>query len=442
MVLETSIPSIVKRMETEQRPQAFYIASPLRVYTLEANPDGTTHRQWHRLEPHQMILFDKLVNTEYTPTEADDLTDDDYTYAWWLCFAKELMNRHEYAMKCILLQHQACYLPCSSTDEVNLIPVGQRGSSNANKLQVIQNLIEQFPLPVNVKLAQLPGSYAYKDFPGHIQLLGSRAEEMAICASLSSTHLAAIPVSTPLKFVVASLPPSSSSPQIQQILSGCGIFRKSFDMQIRRILTLTDQNTTSQRRSRSRYPKIQEAIDQQLRSFKRSNSVDQNTTNPKHSPSAATTDEGYRSGSAAAKRRNYHRQSRAASEVKDPLSRSIDQFSPCFCLTRTVKELPTHRHVKAHLRPMKIGHTIPLLIRRQQRKNRRHHRHRRHQRCRRSLRISPIRIDHLPTIATVISLMPSNMPGQTVRFWWMQATNYFLPYHPIADLRDRFLFDK
>lgn len=322
---ETSIPSIVKRMETEQRSQAFYIASPLRVYSLEANPDGTTHRQWHRLEPHQMILFDKLVNTEYTPTEADDLTDDDYTYAWWLCFAKELLNRHEYALKCIVLQQQACYLPCSSTDEVNLIPIGQRGSSNTNKLQAIENLIEQFPLPVNVKLTQLPGSYAYQDFPGNIQLLGSRAEELAICASLSSTHLAAIPVSTPLKFVVAPLSPSSSSPQIQQILSACGIFRKSFDMQIRRILTLTDQNTTSQQRSRSRYPKIQEAIDQQLRSYKRSNSVDQSTTKPKHSPSAATTDEGYRSSSAAAKRKNYHRQSQAASEVRDS-SDSINQL--------------------------------------------------------------------------------------------------------------------
>ena len=424
-------------METDQRPQAFYVASPLRVYTLETNAEGNTNRRWHQIEAHQMILFDKLVQTEYTPMEEDSLTDDDYSYSWWLCFAKQLLNRTEYALKCILQQQQqqTCYLPCSSTDPVNLIPIGQRGSNNVNKLQAIHNLIEQFPLPVNVKLAQMPGSYAYQDFPGQIKLLGSRAEELAICASLSSTHLAAIPLSTPMKFVVAPL--SSSSPQIQQILATCHIFKQSFDMQIRRILLFNDQNTASHR-SRSRYPKIQEAIDQQLKSYKRSYSVEQRTNIPKDSLSAATTDEGYRSNSAAAKRRNYNRQSRAASQVGDS---SFSRFM-FFVSNRTVTVIRMHRPVNERPRPMKIRDTIRLFIRWQRRKNHRHHHHHRRRHFRRNHLIFPIQIAQLATILTVISLMPSNKPRLTGRFSCIPATSYFWLYHPIVDSHDLFLTKK
>jgi hypothetical protein len=148
-------------MQIDHRPQAFYIASPMRVYTVEPNATGVLNRVWHQIETHQMILFDKLVHVQYTPTINDDLTDDDYDFSWWVCFGKHILPRNEYALKCILTQQQICYVPCSSTDELNLIPVGQRGSNNVNKLQMIHNLIEQFPLPMNIKLSQLPGLFFF-----------------------------------------------------------------------------------------------------------------------------------------------------------------------------------------------------------------------------------------------------------------------------------------
>ena len=144
-------------MQFDHRPQAFYILSPMRIYTIETNVQGVSNRVWHHVEANQIILFDKLVHVEYTPTENDDLTDEDFALSWWFCFGKQVLNRNEHALKCILLQQQICYIPCSSTDEFNLIPVGQRGSNNLSKLQTIHNLIEQFPMPVNIKLAQLPG---------------------------------------------------------------------------------------------------------------------------------------------------------------------------------------------------------------------------------------------------------------------------------------------
>lgn len=156
---EKSIRSIVERMEADQRPQAFYLMSPIRVYTLETNSDGILTRTWHEIDANQMILFDKLIHVQYTPTVNDQLTDDDFALSWWICFGKQILPRNEYVLKCILTQQQIAYIPCSSTDEVNLIPVGQRGSSNTKKLQMINNLIEQFPLPINIKLTQLPGLF-------------------------------------------------------------------------------------------------------------------------------------------------------------------------------------------------------------------------------------------------------------------------------------------
>ena len=158
---EKSIVSIVEQMQVDHRPQAFYMASPIHVYTLETDADGITNRVWRQIEAHQIILFEKLVHVEYTPTENDNLTEDDYAFSWWFCLGKQLLNRSEYALKCILLQQQTCFIPCSSTDEVNLIPIGQEGSTNVNKLQTIHNLIEQFPIPINIKLAKLPGEFYF-----------------------------------------------------------------------------------------------------------------------------------------------------------------------------------------------------------------------------------------------------------------------------------------
>jgi hypothetical protein len=162
VVPEKIIHPIVERMQVDHRPQAFYIASPMRVYTVEINAEGVSNRVWHQVEAHQMILFDKLVHVEYIPTANDDLTDNDYALSWWFCFGKQILPRNEYALKCILTQQKICFIPCSSTDELNLIPVGQRGSNNVNKLQMINNLIEQFPMPMNVKLAQLPGEFRFQ----------------------------------------------------------------------------------------------------------------------------------------------------------------------------------------------------------------------------------------------------------------------------------------
>ena len=156
------------------------------------------------------------------------------------------------------------------------------------------------------------GSYAYKDFNGHLQLLGSRSEEFAICASLSTTNTAVIPTNTSLKFVVSPL--SSSSSQIQQVLSRCHMFKHSFDMQIRRIL-ISSNNESSSRRTRSRHPKIQTAIDDQFRRFKRSYSVEQPPTVSDDQTTTPTTDDGYRSGSSATKKRNNPRLHRSTSSV-------------------------------------------------------------------------------------------------------------------------------
>jgi len=155
------------------------------------------------------------------------------------------------------------------------------------------------------------GSYAYKDFSGNLQLIGSRSEEFAICASLSSSNIVVIPTNTPLKFVVSPL--SSSSSQIRQILSSCHIFHKSFDMQIRRIL-MSSNHESSSRRTRSRYPKIQAAINDQFKRYKRSYSVEQNLTIK--DDQTTTTDEGYRSSSSAVKKRNNYRKQRSASVVR------------------------------------------------------------------------------------------------------------------------------
>ena len=83
-------------------------------------------------------------------------------------------------------------------------------------------------------------------------------------------------------------------------------------MQIRRIL-ISSRPEFLLRRTRSRYPKIQTAIEDQIKRYKRSYSVDQqSTTKDEHT----TTDEGYRSGSSAAKKRSQYRQSKSINVVR------------------------------------------------------------------------------------------------------------------------------
>jgi hypothetical protein len=152
-----SIHRIVEQMQLDHRPQAFYLGIPIHVYTLERKTNAIQYRLWHDIEAHQIILFNHLKYVEYTPTENDNLTEEDYAFPWWFCFYRQIINRNEYVIECTLPDQQICYIPCLSKDEVCLFPVGQSGSTNACKLQTIQNLIENFSLPINIKLAELPG---------------------------------------------------------------------------------------------------------------------------------------------------------------------------------------------------------------------------------------------------------------------------------------------
>jgi hypothetical protein len=315
-------------MRVDFRSQAYFIASPLRVYTLERKSDGEYNRVWQQIEAYQIILIEQLTHVDYTPTEKDDLTADDYSYSWLFCFSKRILNRHEFVMKCILTNETICYIPCSSTDEVCLYPVGQRGSTNIYKLQTIENLLEQFSLPINIKLAQFPGLFksiicfvlfnssysgfeAYKDFNGCLQLLGSQTKEFAVCASLSSTNVSLIPIETPLKFVVAPIPLTSDN--VVNQLSSCQIFLQAFDKQIRRIL-ISSQDTTS-RRSRSKL--------QSTNSAKRSSSsIDQQHL--KHTDQVISTEHESQSGLSVEKKRDGTKRRRAISTVSMQPSRIID----------------------------------------------------------------------------------------------------------------------
>lgn len=156
IVPETSIQAIVEQMQSDLRSRAFYIASPLQVYYLEDNFSRGQTRVWQEIEAHQVIVVEQLIEIEYTPTEHDGLTGADYEYSLF-CFSRRIINRQEFALKCILTKHTVCYIPCTSKDEVCLYPVGQLGSNNPLKLQTVNNLINNFSLPLNVKLMRFPG---------------------------------------------------------------------------------------------------------------------------------------------------------------------------------------------------------------------------------------------------------------------------------------------
>ena len=154
------------------------------------------------------------------------------------------------------------------------------------------------------------GSCAYKDFTGCLQLLGSRSEELAVCASLTSSNICVIPTNTPLKFVVSSLSPLAS--HIQKTLRSCDIFTQSFDIQIRRIL-ISIHHDTSSHRARSQQPKIRAANNDTFKRYKRSSSTEQNS--PKTDNQTTTADEGYRSNISVAERRKNPRRKRGATIV-------------------------------------------------------------------------------------------------------------------------------
>lgn len=155
------------------------------------------------------------------------------------------------------------------------------------------------------------GSYAFNDFSGCLQLLGSRVEEFAICGSLTTPNIAAIPKNTPLKFIVSPISSlSSQSSQIRNVLTSCHAFSKSFEMQIRRILISSYSNNAT-RRSRLRNAKSQPSTDDQNKKYKRSFSEEFNSNGKEDH---TTTDEGYRSSSSAVNKRNF-RKNRAISVV-------------------------------------------------------------------------------------------------------------------------------
>jgi hypothetical protein len=159
IIAEKSLADIVQQMIDTSRPQVFYLMASLRVYTLEQHGRASKYRLWQQIDSDQIVTFESLANVEYTPSEDDQLTDDDYQFSWWPCFtSKQLINRHEDAIQCVLPDQTACYTSCSSTDEILLMPIALAGSVNTNKLHSIQNLIEQFPMPFNVRWTQLPGA--------------------------------------------------------------------------------------------------------------------------------------------------------------------------------------------------------------------------------------------------------------------------------------------
>ena len=150
------------------------------------------------------------------------------------------------------------------------------------------------------------GLHTYEDFDGHLQLLGSRTEELAICASLSSSHVAAIQTNTSLKFIVAPLPISHADTRF--ILSRCDLFIQSFDTHIRRLVISSFEQVS--RRTRSHYSKQSSDSD-----IKRTLSTDRPLV-AKDDPVPATgTDEGYRSESFTKKKHNSSKKQRAISMV-------------------------------------------------------------------------------------------------------------------------------
>ncbi len=144
-------------------------------------------------------------------------------------------------------------------------------------------------------------------------------------------------------------------------------------MQIRRIL-ISSNNESSSRRTRSRYPKIQTAIDDQFRRFKRSYSVEQPPTASDDQTATPTTDEGYRSGSSATKKRNNPRLHRSTSSVvrifiKIRIIFTILFLFVCYRMGKIILNLRTNDD---H-RPKMMPHTTHWFIPFEEKEDQHHH---------------------------------------------------------------------
>ncbi|CAF1344839.1 unnamed protein product, partial [Didymodactylos carnosus] len=300
---ETSIRNIAEQIQTKQS-QTYYVAARMRVFTIENSIDGYNYRQWYYIEPQQLLMIEKVVYVEYTPTEADNLTEDDYTYTW-VCFGKVIRNRSEAALKCITQNQLVVFIPYETQENVSLYPVAQMGSANTHKLHTIANLVGKFQMPLKVKSFNNKGNYAYQNFSGYVQLLGTRTDEFAICGSLSTINVGMIPTNIPMKFVAASLiHPQLNQQSIQQSLLRCQILNQYLDVQIRRI-QISHGIGERMGRNRSRFPKIKSGINEQLTRPRRSNSEDETSRRTKPSANVVSNgttkqndiDEGYGSRS-------------------------------------------------------------------------------------------------------------------------------------------------
>ena len=248
---ETNLSSIVQQFQDEQRSQAFYLLKPIRIFTLEKGNEDEYYRRWKIYDAHQVVVFEKIIEIEYTPTADDNLTDDDYEFTWWNCFGKKLLKRHEFVFECFNDRNEMSYFPLTSTNELFLLPVGQRGSTNMRKLQTIENLLEKFPLPLNLRLTQLPNCLAFADFSSYFQLRGFHSEDFAICASLDTSNISIVHPKTPLKFVVSVIPLlSDDDTMINSTLSRCESFLQNFHLEIRRLKILT-RSKAKKNKSRS-----------------------------------------------------------------------------------------------------------------------------------------------------------------------------------------------
>lgn len=155
------------------------------------------------------------------------------------------------------------------------------------------------------------GSCAYRDFEGHWQLRGSRTEDLAICASLTSSNIAAVHTNTSLKFLVEPV-----STDMHEILARCQTFEKSFHLQMRRLSILPNEISAHRSRLRQAKPRGPTVGVQRARSVDRF---------PSHEEPTMNTDEGYRSASSIDKGHQQLRPYRTTSVVR------IDTKSRCSC---------------------------------------------------------------------------------------------------------------
>lgn len=243
----SDIGKIIAEIEENSRSQLFYSLTPIRVYTLAKNDDQSVVRVWEQISADQTILFESLVNNEFFPSDDDESND-----FWWFCPAWRNPKLNDYAIKCCLANKKLVFISSASDDQFNLLPVGQKSSRNINKLQNIENLVENFPFPFNVELCPLANRFLYQDFPDGIEILGVKTEQIVVCSSTDSTDEFLLSTDLRAKFFLDNS--AESQKQIRPTV------QKSFSSKIRQILfylpTKSSTDDESRRSSSQKPPPV------------------------------------------------------------------------------------------------------------------------------------------------------------------------------------------